>query len=233
MNFMKKLILVSLIVLSGFCASAQFSRFMMFSAGFSFLTDMTVTNSNLKEMIDTKTGNPCYESFQTVQWNFVSGIFSARMMLLPMTDNSSITVSAMPSVNIGAIYSCHDLGSRYGINVTVPVFAELNFGTAARYVSSAKWGMMFGAGFEYIYSPIASYALTNTDYTNADYADSWIFPTAKIGFRYLSKKIRVNEIILKAGIGEKLEDFYTFDSKLSKQYRPMHFGLSFLKVLNY
>ncbi|MCQ2959223.1 MAG: hypothetical protein MJ198_03425 [Bacteroidales bacterium] len=229
---MKKIIVIIAILASSFVASAQFSRFMFFSAGFSFLTDVTVTDSHLADVVDGK-GIPCQESFQSVQWNFVSGMLGARMMLLPMTDNSSITVSAMPSVNIGAIYPVHDLGVRYGMNVTVPVFAELNIGAASRYIASNDWGIVLGFGYEYFYSPLLSYAVTDDTYKNADFVNSWILPTAKLGFRYWTKKNRVNEIILKAGIGEKQDNFFTFDFKLSKQYRPIHFGLIFSRILNY
>ena len=41
------------------------------------------------------------------------------------------------------------------------------------------------------------------------------------------------KIIEKATEAQKLDKFYTFDAKLSEQYRPMHIGLSFMRVLNY
>ena len=220
-------------MMCGFCASAQLSRFVFFSAGFSFLTDMAVSESAIVDTFDTKLNHECQESFQSVQWNFVSGMVGARMMVLPLTMNSSITVSATPTVNIGAIYPVHDLGSRYGMNVTVPVFAELNIGAAARYISSADMGFVFGLGFEYFCSPLISYALTDVDYDNEDFMKSWILPTAKVGFRYWSKKNKVKEINLKVGIGEKGKEFYTFDSVIFKEYRPIHIGLSFMKILNY
>lgn len=54
----------------------------------------------------------------------------------------------------------------------------------------------------------------------------------KNGLTLLVEKNKEKEVILKVGFGEKHEDFYTF-GKLIEQYRPMHIGLSFLKILNY
>lgn len=230
---MRKFILFAGILLCGFCASAQSARLVFFSAGYSFLTNAGMSQLALVDTYDTKLNHECQQSYQFVQWNFVSGLFGARVMLLPLTMNSSISVSATPTLNIGVIYPVQDLGSRYGMNVSCPVFAELNIGAAARYVSSADIGLVLGFGFEYFCSPIMSYELTETECTNSDFQKSWILPTAKVGFRYWSKKNKVKEIILRVGIGEKGKEFYTFDSEISKEYRPFNVGLSFMKILNY
>ncbi len=51
-------------------------------------------------------------------------------------------------------------------------------------------------------------------------------------FSLLVEKNKEKEVILKVGFGEKHEDFYTF-GKLIKQYKPIHVGVSFLKIINY
>lgn len=230
---MKKIIITIVLFLSCFCASAQFSRFMFFSAGYSFLTDVAVSHSNLADVHDEEYNVDCQESFQSVQWNFMSGMVSARMMLLPLTMNSSISLSATPTLHAGVIIPVHNLGSRYGVNIAVPVFAELNIGAAARYISSADLGFVIGVGFEYACSPLLSYALTDTDYTDEDFRTSWILPTIKLGLRHWSKKNRVKEINLKLGFGEKGKEFRTFGKEISNEYRNLHFGISFLQILNY
>ena len=229
---MKKIILLCSIVLMSYCASAQLARMIFVSGGFSFLTDAYMSTTNLKP--DDRNPNvKAEESYQYLQWNFVSGIFSTRMMLVPLTTNSSISISASPTVSIGAIYPVHNLGSRYGMNAEVPVYLELNFGAASRYIASKDWGLCLGAGIEYFVSPLCSYDFSDTGYNNSDFMKTWILPSCKVAYRYWSKKNKVNEVILRVGFGEKSEDFYTFDEQTSKQYRPMHVGLSFLKILNY
>ena len=230
---MKKIILLCSIVLMSYCASAQLARVFFISGGFSFLTDAYMSTTNLKPDNTNPKVLTAEESFQYFQWNFFSGILSARMMLAPLTVNSSISVSASPTLSAGAIYPVHNLGSRYGLNAVIPVYAELNIGAAARYISSKDWGLCLGAGFEYFASPLCSYDFSDTGYNNSDFMKTWILPSCKVAYRYWSKKNKVNEVILRVGFGEKSEDFYTFDEQTSKQYRPMHVGLSFLKIINY
>ena len=226
---MKKVFPLLFFLAISFASSAQLARVVTLSGGFSFLTDGAVSCSNLKENPD----GISYESYQYYQWNFVTGIFSARVLLIPMTQNTSFSASAATNVSIGAIYPVHDLGSRYGLNVTVPMYLEFNYGAAARYISKSNWGFVLGAGVEYIASPLCSYAVAVTECDNSDFLKTSFLPSCKVGFRYWSKKNHVNEVILRLGIGEKLDKFYTFDAKLSEQYRPMHIGLSFMRVLNY
>ena len=228
---MKKHLLVVLFLFFGYVSMSQSSRFVFVSGGFSFLTDVNMTEFNWNDTVPNKDGN-VGESFQTLQWNFVSGMLSTRFMLIPLTVNSSLSVSVTPTVNIGAIYSTRGVGSRYGLNASVPMFLELNIGAASRHIASKDWGLVLGAGVEYCFSPIVSYELADMDYTNKQFQRSWWLPMGKIGYRYWSKKNKVNEIILKVGFGEKQEDFYNFD-KFIKQYKPIHIGLSFLKIINY
>ncbi|MBO7055157.1 MAG: hypothetical protein J6W37_07220 [Bacteroidales bacterium] len=229
---MKKIVLLLSLLVATICVSAQSARVIFISGGFSFLTDGYMSMTNLKPD-DRNTKVKAEESYQYLQWNFVSGILAARITLIPITLNSSISVSAAPTISVGAIYPVHNLGSRYGLNAEVPVYLELNLGAASRYVASKDWGLCFGAGIEYFASPLCSYDFSDTGYNNSDFMKTWILPSCKIGYRYWSKKNKVNEVILRVGFGEKSEDFYTFDEQTSKQYRPMHVGLSFLKILNY
>lgn len=231
---MKKIFIIVFFSVMCISVHAQVARFAFFSAGFSFLTDLHVTPSNLLDTTDaTYGGTPCQESFQSVQWNFVSGIFSVRCMLIPMTENSSFSLSASPTISVGAIYPVHNLGSRYGMNVTIPAYIEFNYGAASRYVASKDWGVTLGIGGEYYLGPLLSYALSDSEYENSDFMQSTFSPSCKLGFRYWSKKNKVNEIILKLGFGKKGKEFYTFGKQLSTESRPMHIGLSFLRILNY
>lgn len=228
---MKKHLLLLIFLLIGYVSMSQSSRFVFVSSGFSFLTDVNMSAPNWNDTVINKDGNNG-ESLQTLQYNFVSLMMSTRFMLIPITLNSSLSVSATPTINFGAIYSTQSLGTRYGMNVCVPLFLDLNIGAASRYVASKDWGIVLGAGAEYCYSPVVSYDLSNMNYTNKQFQKSWWLPMAKVGVRYWSKKNKVKEVILKVGFGEKQEDFYNFD-KFIKQYKPIHIGLSFLKIINY
>ncbi|MCQ2605781.1 MAG: hypothetical protein MJ204_04465 [Bacteroidales bacterium] len=230
---MRKFIAVLLLICGSLLATAQSSRFVFFSAGWSLLTDVTVSDFNWRTDTVVVDGNPSAgESFQTVQWNLMSGMVSARFLLVPICDKVTIGVSATPTISLSAIYSTQSLGSRYGANFSVPLLLELNCGAACRYSAMNDRGFVIGAGVEYLYTPIASYELSKTSYTNKDFQNSWFMPMVKVGYRYWSKRNKVKEINLKVGMCEKQEDFYNF-GKIIKAYRPVHVGLSFMKILNY
>ncbi len=95
---MKKIILLCSIVLMSYCASAQLARVFFFSGGFSFLTDAYMSTTNLKPDNTNQKVLTAEESFQYFQWNFFSGILSARMMLVPFTVNSLFRFSALPAL---------------------------------------------------------------------------------------------------------------------------------------
>lgn len=230
---MKKLFLIVSILSCCILASAQSSRFVFFSAGWSLLTDVTISefNWNPNAVVDGNTAEPG-ESFQTVQWNFMSGLVSARFLLIPLSSKATIGVSATPTGSLGAIYSTRNLGSRYGLNFSMPLLLEFNYGAACRYSAMNDHGFVVGAGVEYLYSPIVAYELSKSDFDTKDFRKSWFMPMIKVGYRYWSKRNKVKEINLKVGIGEKQEDFYNF-GKIIKAYRPLHIGLSFMKILNY
>ncbi len=230
---MKKIVACILLICSSMFVSAQSSRFVFFSAGWNLLTDMTISEFNWRSdvVVDGNTAEPG-ESFQTVQWNLMSGMVSARFLLIPISEKVTIGVSATPTVSLGAIYSIRSLGSRYGANFSMPLLLELNCGAACRYSAMNDRGFVIGAGIEYLYTPIASYELSKMSFTNKDFQNSWFMPMVKVGYRYWSKRNKVKEINLKVGMCEKQEDFYNF-GKIIKAYRPIHVGLSFMKILNY
>lgn len=177
---MKKHLLLLIFLLIAFVSMSQSSRFVFLSSGFSFLTDVNMSEPNWNDTVINDEGEKG-ESFQTLQWNFVSLMFSTRFMLIPITLNSSLSVSATPTIHFGAIYSTEGLGSRYGTNVTVPMFLELNIGAASRHVASKDWGFVIGRCAEYCYSPLASYDLSNMNYTNKQFQKSWWQPMVKMG----------------------------------------------------
>ena len=100
---MKKIILLLSLLVATICVSAQSARVIFISGGFSFLTDGYMSMTNLKPD-DRNTKVKAEESYQYLQWNFVSGILAARITLIPITLNSSISVSAAPTISVGAIY---------------------------------------------------------------------------------------------------------------------------------
>ncbi len=85
---MKKHLLQLIFLLIAFVSMSQSSRFVFLSSGFSFLTDVNMREPNWNDTVINDEGEKG-ETLQTLQWNFVSLMFSTRFMLIPITLNSS------------------------------------------------------------------------------------------------------------------------------------------------
>lgn len=193
----------------------------------SILTDVHISGTSIQITGGDST------SYQHMQLNYVSGHMAARMNVLHISENSSISLHIKPKIGVGVSYEVFDGGSWYNVGGSFPLFIECNFGLASRSKSLKNNGFVFGGGIEYFIWPLFAYPLTEVPITLEEYKKSWVTYVFESGFRYLNEKNIAKEINFTVGIGEDAKDFITFEGNLEKEKRPISFRLSFSRLINY
>jgi|GEM_PF-1439271 hypothetical protein len=247
--------------INSFASDGQTSNGRLFTAfGISMFTQyesspVSIT-TNAVATTNNYTGYTTYSNVNSyIYFNTLtieSCTYSVRYNVVEMNNNMSISVAAAPCIGLSVGWATDGLSPAYSTNtdemtpgfisLSLPFFAEFNYGNVSTFNADKESGFVFGVGYEIVKSPLILPSLpVSSEYQTNGYANPsqpamntnsfWTEPAFELGYRYWNKNNHAREINLKYGTGASTT--FINENGVSQTIHPWTIKLTFLIYLNY
>jgi len=220
------------------------------SSPVSITTNAVATTNNYTGLTTYSNVNS-YIYFNTL--TIESCTYSFRYNIVEMNNNMSVSIAAAPNIGLSVGWVTDGLSTAYSnnadapqtpgfISLSLPFFAEFNYGNVSTFNADKESGFVFGVGYELVKSPLilptlpvpSSYqtnGYANPSQTPINTNSFWTEPAFELGYRYWNKNNKAREINLKYGTGTSTT--FVDQNGDSKTIHPWTIKLTFLIYLNY
>lgn len=188
--------------------------------------------------ITQSSGSILGEKFETYNINFASFMFAGRINFLEISNNTSLSLSAVPTLSVGGAFN--DIGASANFSFRLPLLIDFNYGTAATIVTRKNGGIAFSLGAQYSRYPLFpnGTAAVAKDRNGKILSMSayWIEPVMSVGYKFFGKHYYCREINLRASyalpMGEVNNDTKQIKSNID-DFKSMGVMISFMQYINY